>query len=104
MPTTAIAKAAITTIRICICIPFCTSSPVGGVNVTSSVALESLSLIASSNSPSLGFTLPGVVVSSLLPTEFSYLTTSVTLSNVKFAASSVFTPTVFVTFNSIDDL
>ena len=60
IPTANIASADTITIKTCTDITLCASIPVGGVNVTNSVALESLSFNATSNSPSFGFALPGI--------------------------------------------
>ena len=103
IPTTTIDNAIIVTTNICIINKCSFSLPVGGVNVTNSVALESLSTNAPLNSPSFGLALPAVTVTSLLPTEFSNLTISAMLSNVKLSASSC-ADTTYVIVNAICDL
>ena len=102
-PTARITKAIPEMNNTCNVIPLSTSRPVGGVNVTNSVALWSLSANDSLNCSTSGFALPGIVASSLLPEIFSYFTISAMLSYDKLSASSV-AETVFVTVKSIADL
>ena len=100
IPTAKITNATNTVNNTCTEINPNTLIPVGGVNVTTSVALWSLSYNDVVNSPSFGSALPGIAIISLLPTSFSNLTTSAKLSNDKSSASFS-EEIVLVTYKSI---